>query len=298
VPTEHGDRNPGRRGRVSTGPEVRTGPVGEFAYRLWELKKSAGDPSYDRMRTELGALASKSALSAAARGLRLPSWETTWEYVRAIEVGVLGEDTERARQRWREQWERAVSDSGTSTEPIDVPAKVPVPEQTRAPAKRGLFALIGSVVTTVVVIVTIGVFDSADSANAGPDPVLRAEQAGPVVAGDVSTFVGDVTIPDGTEVKAGTEFVKTWEIHNGGSVQWTNRFLQREGSFDSPDSCASVSRVPVPETAPGQNAQVTVTVRAPMTPGWCQVHFKMVDSAGRILLPGARALFFFVKIVR
>ncbi|MFD5244835.1 hypothetical protein ACFWIW_09850 [Amycolatopsis sp. NPDC058340] len=67
------ERRPGRRGRVARGPAEDSGPVAEFARRLWELKRAAGDPSYDRMRDEYGALASKSALSAAPAGSGCPA---------------------------------------------------------------------------------------------------------------------------------------------------------------------------------------------------------------------------------
>lgn len=131
------DPRPRRRGRVAMGPAVRTGPVGEFACRLFELKKTAGDPSYDRMRSEFGALASKSALSAAARGYRLPTWETTWEFVRSLEVGVLGGDVESVRLRWREYWEDALAMCDESAGLIDVPA--PAAIEVSKPAAVRLF---------------------------------------------------------------------------------------------------------------------------------------------------------------
>ncbi|PKV90971.1 hypothetical protein ATK30_1729 [Amycolatopsis echigonensis] len=42
-------------------------PGSRLSGAFLDLKREAGDPSYDRMRTELGAVASKSALSAATR---------------------------------------------------------------------------------------------------------------------------------------------------------------------------------------------------------------------------------------
>jgi hypothetical protein len=144
VSTVQQDPGPRRRGRVAKGPAVRTGPVGEFAWRLFELKKAAGDPSYDRMRSEFGALASKSALSAAARGHRLPSWETTWEFVRSLEVGVLGGDVEAVRERWRAHWNDAAAMSSDSTEPIDVPdpAEIDVPDPRKIEVPKPAVALI------------------------------------------------------------------------------------------------------------------------------------------------------------
>ncbi|WP_245788835.1 hypothetical protein [Amycolatopsis marina] len=52
-------------------------------------------------------LASKSALSAAARSRQLPSWDTTWEFVRVLAVDILGECQDAARTEWLARWERA-----------------------------------------------------------------------------------------------------------------------------------------------------------------------------------------------
>jgi hypothetical protein len=128
----------GRRGRTARGPVGRGGPVGEFARQLWELKRAAGDPSYDRMRDELGALASKSALSAAARGDRLPSWDTAWEFARVLSVGVLGQDEQRARRQWRAAWERADATAAVANpfgKPANTPPRPPDPEP-RPPEPR------------------------------------------------------------------------------------------------------------------------------------------------------------------
>lgn len=101
----------GKRGRKQSRPDPAAGPVAAFACRLCDLKESAGDPSYDRMRGEFGAAASKSALSSAARGQDLPSWETTWEFARSLAVGVLGADPERTQREWSQRWEQARADA-------------------------------------------------------------------------------------------------------------------------------------------------------------------------------------------
>lgn len=332
MPSVQDAGSPRRRGRVSTGPDVRTGPVGEFAYRLWELKKTAGDPSYDRMRTEFGALASKSALSAAARGHRLPSWETTWEFVRSLEVGVLGADRDSVRRRWREQWENAAAMSDDSTEPIDAPepATIKVPDEIverprRLPRHR--LAVIGSVAATVlVVLLGLLVFWPPFSSRPGvaPDLQPQARDVTPVVPGDDSDFVDDVTVPEGTPVRRGEVFVKTWEIRNGGNVRWTDRYLRRDdqtAGADSADrmagapvsvtgsgatgpantetagSCSSADQVPIPPTEPGQKVRVSVSVRAPSVPGWCQVRWTMVDAQGHAMLSRQHALSVLVKVV-
>ncbi|MEU3765380.1 NBR1-Ig-like domain-containing protein [Amycolatopsis keratiniphila] len=266
------ERRPGRRGRVARGPAEDSGPVAEFARRLWELKRAAGDPSYDRMRDEYGALASKSALSAAARGERLPSWETSWEFVRVLAVGVLGGDEDEVRHEWRGEWERARDALTAGSEPVAVKSR------------RTAFVLAGAVAFVLVAALVL-VF-------AVP---FGSEPAAP--AGDASEFVADVTVPDGSEVAAGSVFVKTWEFRNAGTVGWIGRYLVRAGSFGNPGECATPERVPVPQTAPGERVRVSVEVRAPDRPGHCQVYWKMADEQGHILLPNARAVFFSVRVI-
>ncbi|NIH87665.1 NBR1-Ig-like domain-containing protein [Amycolatopsis granulosa] len=297
-----------RRGRVASCPDPAAGPVAAFAHRLWTLKRAAGDPSYDRMRTELGALASKSALSAAARGQRLPSWDTTWEFVRVLAVGVLGEPEDEARACWRAAWERA-RDGETS----------PVP----APRRGGRVAVLAVAVAVVLglgVVTAVAMLRATGPSATPPAPTGPAMTGpamtgpamtgsvvadvpppalalAPLVPGDASEFGGDVTVPDGTQVPAGGRFVKTWELRNTGTVPWVDRSLRREGAFGPGDGCRTPADVPVPETRPGQVVRVSVEVRAPDEPGYCQVYFKMVDRAGRVLLPGTRAVYFFVQVV-
>ena len=269
------ERTPGRRGRVAQGPVADTGPVAAFARRLWELKRAAGDPSYDRMRDELGALASKSALSAAARGKHLPSWETTWEFARVLAVGVLGQDETAARLEWRGCWEQAREPSGVVEK-----AAEPGPSRGRW-AAYGLAAAVAIVLVAALALLFGGAFSSEE----------------PAAAGDVSEFVADVTVPDGTPVPAGSRFVKTWELRNAGSVGWIGRYLVRSGSFGSPGECRTPARVPIPYTAPGEHVRISVDVQAPPAAGHCQVYWKMADSEGHLLLPDARAVFFSVRIV-
>ncbi len=79
-----------------------------------------------------------------------------------------------------------------------------------------------------------------------------------------AVYVRDVTIPDGTKLSPGEEFVKTWEIRNTGSCPWGRGYWL---VFVSNDQMGAESRVVVPETAPGETAQVSVTFTAPAAPG-------------------------------
>lgn len=108
-PESRDDSTGTRRGRKPIRPDPESGPVALFAHRLWELKERAGDPSFADMASRLGAAASKSSLAAAARGSALPSWETTWEFVRVLAVDRLGGDPEEVRREWRTHWEQAAN---------------------------------------------------------------------------------------------------------------------------------------------------------------------------------------------
>ncbi|MEU9832275.1 NBR1-Ig-like domain-containing protein [Streptosporangium sp. NPDC048047] len=71
------------------------------------MRREAGDPSYAEMSARLGAAASKSSLASAVQGRKLPSWETTWEFVRVLAVDRLGRDPGETEREWRELWEHA-----------------------------------------------------------------------------------------------------------------------------------------------------------------------------------------------
>src|SRR5579859_557917 len=46
-------------------------------------------------------------------------------------------------------------------------------------------------------------------------------------ANNDADFVSDVTIPDGTQVKAGVSFTKTWRVKNSGQCPWTTTYTLR-----------------------------------------------------------------------
>ena len=51
---------------------------------------------------------------------------------------------------------------------------------------------------------------------------------------DASTFVADVTVPDGTIMPPFFEFEKIWRIRNSGTVPWVGRWLARRGATGRP----------------------------------------------------------------
>lgn len=76
---------------------ARTETIEDFAAALRELRKSIGNPPFREMSGRSGAI-SHTTLHEATKGNRLPSWETTVEFVKAC-----GADP----AAYRERWERA-----------------------------------------------------------------------------------------------------------------------------------------------------------------------------------------------
>ncbi|TDB81648.1 hypothetical protein E1264_32430 [Actinomadura sp. KC216] len=178
-------------------------------------------------------------------------------------------------------------------------------ELTAVPARRrrrrrvvalvlGCGALGGGAAITVSILQDDGEGQREPGAKA-PQPAVASA---PVVAGDRSVFIADVTIPDGTVVKAGQQFTKTWEIANAGAVPWRGRFLARATLPADNGTCMTPGKVPIPDTEPGARVRVSVRVTAPASPGSCWVGWKMVDGSGRQLLPGARPVYFVVNVAR
>ncbi|MFB9931939.1 NBR1-Ig-like domain-containing protein [Amycolatopsis halotolerans] len=322
-----------RRGRKHIVPDAGAGPVSRFACGLLDLKREAGDPSYDRMRTELGAVASKSALSAATRGRSAPSWPTTWEFVRSLAVTGLGRDEETVRREWLARWEEAVegqsdpawaASAGSAGEtdspdqafdtsahadppgagdwsavdaasPVESHPAEPFSTPPWEPAKTRRW---GSIVVAATVLVVLGLV-AAVVVLATPSSRDK-EAAAPhyPLPGDSSGFggdglSGDVTFPDGAKTRYGRTFTKIWRLKNTGSVPWRSRFLQVAGGTTV--LCPSPPRVPVPDAEPGQLVEVSVPVK-PTGTGVCHVLWKMVDERGALVFPDRTGIFYQVTV--
>ncbi|MFR9731317.1 NBR1-Ig-like domain-containing protein [Saccharopolyspora sp. MS10] len=284
----------GKRGRKQLRPDPADGPVAAFAYRLCELKESAGDPSYDRMRTELGAAASKSALSSAARGQDLPSWETSWEFVRSLAVGALGQDVETVRREWSRRWEHARASAeqpeaggpGTAPQPVrrETPAAPPDPETAPGAGRRRAWVLAGTGLAVVLAVLALSAY-----LLSGPERPIP---------GDASLMLSE-TVPDGTRIAAGTSVVKSWEIMNVGRVPWTGRYLEQTGERIGSGDCTAPGRVWIRDTPPGERVRVIVPVLAGDRVGQCKISWKMVDENGDLFFPdqALRPVFFDIDVV-
>jgi len=266
----------------------------QFIADLRKLREQAGQPSLRVMSRT--AHYSHTALSSVTSGGRLPSLDLTLAF-----VGACGGDESEWQARWHQVSGRIGAEDG------EEPPAQPADGRRRrrwliTVAAAGLAA---GVMVSVAVSMMSNAAHLAQSGSNAPAPA-RSQGARcparpdpgdrPLIPCDDSRFVADVTIPDGTTVRAGQEFVKTWEIQNTGLVPWQGRFMQRQGVMSGQGLCTSASRVPVPTTMPGQDAMITVTFTAPNLPGSCRVDWKMTDKDGRLYFPYLGGLYVTVNV--
>jgi hypothetical protein len=73
-----------------------------------------------------------------------------------------------------------------------------------------------------------------------------------------------VTVPDNTEFAVGQRFTKTWRIKNTGTCEWGPGYRL---TFIDGDRMDAPEVVTIPETAPGESAEVSVPLVAPSQSG-------------------------------
>src|SRR5262249_39160210 len=155
-----------------------------------------------------------------------------------------------------------------------------------------------NLILTAALIVAAGTAAALIHRGATATPTPTTVASGPLVPGDNATFVADLTIPDGTTVDVGQRFVKTWKIRNSGTVPWHHRYEQRQGLRQGKGLWWTPDRVPVPDTLPGADTIIRVTVVAPDLPGSCRVDWKMTDSQDRLFFPNLTdGIYFVVNVV-
>ncbi len=90
-------------------------------------------------------------------------------------------------------------------------------------------------------------------------------------------FVADVTVNDGTPVKPGKSFVKTWRVRNNGTTTWGAGYTL---AYFADDRMQGPNSVPLPITKPGDTADISVTLTAPTALGPQKSTWKPRDAHG------------------
>lgn len=106
---------------------------------------------------------------------------------------------------------------------------------------------------------------------------------------DDARWVADVTVPDGTQMTPGQDFVKTWKIRNAGSCTWGTGYTIIHGYDERLDGVAEPLTTAV---APGEEVEVSVRFKAPTDTGEHRSYWRMQNASG-----SAFGEFFYVTIV-
>lgn len=289
---------------------ARVRAIEDFAAVLSGLRESAGTPSFRAMAGRSGAI-SHTTLHEAAQGNRLPSWETTVEFIRAC--GTSPGD-------YRERWERASAIVCAARREVtprldEAPAFPPglgaapenLPED--LDGHRPRWYAVAALATALALVTGGGVawFAANQSLTGRSDPLaLMANEcpvnqknpppAKPEHQGDRAAFITDLTLSDCTHVPEGQTLTKSWRFKNKGTVPWDGYTLHRIDLPQQAGQCQTIPDVPIPRTAPGDIVDIEVGVTTPRRPTFCFVRFKMRDADGAVAFPGSRPVYFQVIV--
>ncbi|MCP5097419.1 MAG: hypothetical protein GY943_17885 [Chloroflexi bacterium] len=118
-----------------------------------------------------------------------------------------------------------------------------------------------------------------------PDPIEPTEPEEPEIPDPVEPtepqpngiYIADVTIPDDTEFEAGATFTKTWRVKNTGNVAWGEWMqLVHVGGV----VMSEVVKRPLFAVAPNEEAEISLPMIAPTTPGIHFTDYRFQDEHG------------------
>jgi hypothetical protein len=132
-----------------------------------------------------------------------------------------------------------------------------------------------AVITLRVVPGAASVGGTPPTAVPSPTPVEDVTVSGGCTLN--ASYVTDLTIPDNTEMLPGAAFVKTWRIRNSGTCDWTAGFNL---VFVGGDQMGGEATVPLPATAAGGTADLSIHLTAPATPGTYRGNWRMQSDEG------------------
>lgn len=101
-----------------------------------------------------------------------------------------------------------------------------------------------------------------------------------LVNGDDAKFIADVSIPDGTTLRAGEQFTKTWRFQNTGKTTWTTVYAIQylEGNLLGRNGNLTFN-LPI-EVPPGGTLDLSIPFTAPTDPGTYSSYWKLLSANG------------------
>jgi hypothetical protein len=116
----------------------------------------------------------------------------------------------------------------------------------------------------------------------------------PITKCDWISFIADVTVADGTTYAPSTAFVKTWRLKNIGTCTWTPSYSL---VFVSGDQMGAPAAIAMPNVAPGQTVDLSVSMVAPATVKAYTGNWMLKNASGVVFGFGPSATSaFWVKI--
>jgi len=114
----------------------------------------------------------------------------------------------------------------------------------------------------------------------GPTATKITFPTQPASSTDDSKFIADVTIPDGTSMKAGEQFIKTWRFQNTGKTTWTTDYAIQylEGNLEGRNGVLTFNLTQ--NVPPGEFVDVSVLFTAPTQAGTYSSYWKLLSSSG------------------
>lgn len=139
-----------------------------------------------------------------------------------------------------------------------------------------------SPITTVAALPTFSFVNTP--AGGTPAVILPTAQA-TVSLGDScnnNVFEADVTIPDGSILEPGRDFIKIWAIRNTGTCTWDDGYalVYIGGSTPNLDPVNLEFTAGADFIAPGETADLDVRLTTPCIPGSYEGHWRMRSDSG------------------
>jgi hypothetical protein len=109
-------------------------------------------------------------------------------------------------------------------------------------------------------------------------PLTQTAQAG---CTNAASFVNHVTFPPNTNVSGGSNFTKVWQVNNNGTCDWIGyQIIHTSG-----DLLGANSPQALPVVSAGSNANISVDMVAPTTPGTYSGVWRIRTESGEIFGP-------------
>ncbi|PWH11990.1 MAG: hypothetical protein DDG60_15435 [Anaerolineae bacterium] len=95
---------------------------------------------------------------------------------------------------------------------------------------------------------------------------------------DDAIYVADVSVPDGTQMNPGQEFVKTWRVKNTGTCTWT-RGYQIMWSYGDNRMSGQATALPR-DVLPGEEVEISLVLKAPLQSGTYSGYWVLRNNNG------------------